>query len=227
MLADGVGLTSGLSAVRSCPEVIHDRGAVLRDGAVSIADGAQKLAGTAVLRDQGQFFGAAASVPTMWRSLGEIDQRGIAEVMGVRGKVRQRVWGVDRDPPRRDPGVAGLLRDLGAVVAVQVDASLVGSHSDKQCAVGNFIGGYGFRPLMAWCDNTVELLTAMCRVGNAGSNTAVDHIAIIDAAIAAIPTQPVDNHRRLGLQPRRGRARGETQRSPGRIGGLFGWVQPQ
>jgi DDE family transposase len=42
---------------------------------------------------------------------------------------------------------------------------------------------------LAWCDNTGELLAVICRPGNAGSNTAADHIAIIDAAIAAIPAK--------------------------------------
>ncbi|BBZ09587.1 hypothetical protein MDOR_37560 [Mycolicibacterium doricum] len=78
MLADNLGLTSGLSAALSRPEVTHDRGAVLRDVAVSIAGGAQNLAGTAVLRNQQRLFGAVASVPTMWRSLNEIDRQGMA-----------------------------------------------------------------------------------------------------------------------------------------------------
>ena len=43
--------------------------------------------------------------------------------------------------------------------------------------------------MMAWCDNTGELLAIIARPGNAGSNTAADHIAIIDAAIAAIPAK--------------------------------------
>jgi hypothetical protein len=73
MLADATGLTSGVSAVLSRPEVLHDRGAVMPDVAVSIAGGAQNLAGTAVLRDQGGRFGQVASVPTMWRSLNEVD----------------------------------------------------------------------------------------------------------------------------------------------------------
>jgi hypothetical protein len=76
---------------------------------------------------------------------------------------------------------------LGPVVVIRIDASLVQSHSDKQHAAGNFKGGYGFHPLTAWCDNTGELLAVICRPGNAGSNTAADHLAIIDAAIAAIP----------------------------------------
>ena len=77
--------------------------------------------------------------------------------------------------------------ELGFEFVIRIDASLIASHSDKQCAAGNFKGGYGFHPLLAWCDNTGELLAVIARPGNAGSNTATDHIAIIDAAIAAIP----------------------------------------
>jgi hypothetical protein len=73
MLAGKLGLTSGLSAALSRPEVTHNRGAVLRDVAVSIADGAQNQASAAVLRDQQRLFEQVASVPTMWRSLNEID----------------------------------------------------------------------------------------------------------------------------------------------------------
>jgi hypothetical protein len=188
MLADNLGLTSGLSSVLSRPEVTHDRGAVLRDVAVSIAGGAQNLAGTAVLRDQRRLFGAVASVPTMWRSLGEIDQQGIVDVTGVRNKVRQRVWeAIAALHGGSIPASWTCYGDLGAVVVVRIDASLIQSHSDKQCAAGDFKGGYGFHPLLAWCDNTGEFLAVICRPGNAGSNTAADHIAIIDAAIAALP----------------------------------------
>ena len=74
-----------------------------------------------------------------------------------------------------------------ATIVIRIDASLIDSHSDKQHAAGNFKGGWGFHPLMAWCDNTGELLAIIPRPGNAGSNTAADHIAIIDAAIAAVP----------------------------------------
>ena len=92
MLADNLGLTGGLSAALSRPEVLHDRGAVLRDVAVSIAGGAENLAGTAVLRDQGRLFGQVASLPTMWRSLNEIDHQGMARIALVRNKVRGRAW---------------------------------------------------------------------------------------------------------------------------------------
>jgi len=187
MLAEVTGLTSGLSAVLSRPEVTHDRGAVLRDVAVSIAGGAQNLAGTAVLRDQERLFGQVASVPTMWRSLGEIDQQALAGIALARNSVRERVWELIEARHGAIPPSRTCYGDLGPVIVSRIDASLVESHSDKQHAAGNFKGGYGFHPLLAWCDNTGELLVVICRAGNAGSNTAADHIAIIDAAIAAIP----------------------------------------
>lgn len=187
MLADATGLTSGLSAALSRPEVIHDRGAVLRDVAVCIAGGAQNLAGTTVLRDQRRLFGAVASVPTIWRCLGEIDAAGLLQVTAVRNHTRGRVWGLIEARHGSIPASRTCYGDLGEQIVIRIDASLVAAHSDKQQAAGNFKGGYGFHPLLAWCDNTGELLAIITRPGNAGSNTAVDHIAIIDAAIAAIP----------------------------------------
>jgi hypothetical protein len=189
MLADATGLTSGLSGALSRPEVIHDRGAVLRDVAVSIAGGAQNLAGTAVLRDQHRLFGAVASVPTMWRSLGEIDEAALRQVTAARNHTRGRVWGLIEARHGGIPASRTCYGDLGEQIVIRIDASLVAAHSDKQQAAGNFKGGYGFHPLLAWCDNTGELLAVIARPGNAGSNTAADHIAIIDAAIAAIPAR--------------------------------------
>jgi hypothetical protein len=189
MLADNVGLTSGLSAVLSRPEVLHDRGAVMRDVAVSIAGGAENLAGTAALRDQGRVFGPVASVPTMWRSLNEIDDAGLVGVTAVRNTVRERVWALTEARHGRIPPSRTCYGDLGEVIVIRIDATLTQCHSDKQCAAGNFKGGYGHHPLTAWCDNSGELLAIIPRKGNAGSNTAADHIAIIDAAIAAIPAK--------------------------------------
>ena len=189
MLADTTGPTSALSAALSRPEVLHDRGVVLRDVAVSIAGGAQNLAGTAVLRDQGRVFGQVASIPTMWRSLNEIDDTALARIMLVRNKVRERVWQLIEARHGRIPPSRTCYGDLGEVIVIRIDATLCDCHSDKECAAGNFKGGYGHHPLTAWCDNTGELLAIIARPGNAGSNTAADHIAIIDAAIAAIPAR--------------------------------------
>ena len=189
MLADRTGLTEQLSAAISRPEVTHDRGALLRDVAVSIADGATNLSGSRVLRDQQRLFGEVASLPTMWRGLNEIDAAALEAITVARNKTRGRVWELGAARHAKIPPVRTCYGDLGEVVCIRIDASLIGSHSDKQRAAGNFKGGFGFHPLLAWCDNSGELLAFITRPGNAGSNTAADHIEIIDAAIAAIPAK--------------------------------------
>jgi hypothetical protein len=68
MLADSTGLSSRLSLAFSRPEPIHDKGAVMRDVAVSIAGSAHNLAGPVVPRGQQRLFEEVASVPTMWRN---------------------------------------------------------------------------------------------------------------------------------------------------------------
>jgi Transposase DDE domain group 1 len=70
-LADRTGLTAGLSAAlaRRGFMPVHDRGRVLADLAVTIADGGRVLSDLGVLRDQGELFGSVASDPTLWRTL--------------------------------------------------------------------------------------------------------------------------------------------------------------
>jgi hypothetical protein len=80
--------------------------------------------------------------------------------------------------------VAG--RDLGGVTVIRLDATIVVAHSDKQQAKGTFKGTWGHHPLTAWCDNTGESLAVMLRPGNAGSNTAADHVAIVDACARSL-----------------------------------------
>ena len=120
---------------------------MLRDVAVSIAGGAQNLAGTAVLRDQQRLFGQVASVPTMWRSLNATNQ-GMARIALVRNRVRERVWELIEARRGAIPPLRTCYGDLGPVVVIRIDASLVQSHSDKQHAAGNFKGGYGFQCAM-------------------------------------------------------------------------------
>jgi Transposase DDE domain group 1 len=68
---------------------------------------------------------------------------------------------------------------------------LVDCHSEKELAAPNFKGGFGFHLVLAWLDNTHEALAGRLRPGNAGANTAADHIAVLDDALAQIP----DEHR--------------------------------
>lgn len=69
---------------------------------------------------------------------------------------------------------------------------MVGSHSEKEGAAGTYKGGYGFHPMMAYCDETGEALAAILRPGNAGSNTAADHVEVIEDALAQIPTELIE-----------------------------------
>ena len=85
------------------------------------------------------------------------------------------------------PGVRLADKTLEQVTCIRIDATVTPAHSDKELAEANF-KGFGHHPLLAFCDNTGgEPLAWMLRKGSAGSNTAADHIAITDAAIAALP----------------------------------------
>src|SRR5690606_17619040 len=77
--------------------------------------------------------------------------------------------------------------DLGDVVVLDVDATIVIAHSEKEQASATFKKTFGFHPLGVWCDNTNEFLAGMLRTGKAGSNTAADHIAVLGEAIGQIP----------------------------------------
>jgi hypothetical protein len=77
-------------------------------------------------------------------------------------------------------------RDLPELV-IDVDATLVEIHSDKEGASGHFKGGYGFHPLSAFLDNTNEARAGLLRTRRAGSNPAADHIELLDLAVAQIP----------------------------------------
>ncbi len=88
-------------------------------------------------------------------------------------------------PPARAAGP-----ELGGLV-IDLDAAIVECHSDKQGAAPTFKHSFGYHPMVAFLDNTGEALAGLLRPGNAGSNTAADHISVLDAALAQIP----DAHR--------------------------------
>jgi hypothetical protein len=75
---------------------------------------------------------------------------------------------------------------------IDLDATLVTSHSDKENVAGTYKGGYGSAPFVASCDygtgnGTGEVLAALLRPGNTGANSADDHIRVFDAATAQLP----------------------------------------
>ena len=158
LLADRTGLTGALSRAlrRRGFTPVHDRGRVLADAAVLIADGGRVLSDLAVLRDQAELFGPVASDPTLWRALDEIgpDQR--ERIAAARAKVRRHVWGLIEARHGRIPASRVADRDLGDTIVIRMDATIQIAHSDKQQAAGTFKGTWGHHSLTAWCDNTVR-----------------------------------------------------------------------
>ena len=183
LIADKTGLTGALSGAlgdlrqrRSG----HDPGRVVRDLAVMLADGGDCLADLGAVRDQDALFGPVASDSTAFRVVNQIASTpGLLDALAdAHAHARERVWQQAAAPER---------------VTIDVDATLITSHSEKEGAAGTFKGGYGFHPLMAYCDETGEALAAILRPGNAGSNTAADQIAVIEQALQQIPAEHITN----------------------------------
>ena len=178
------GLSQGLSPWRPARSV-HDPGKMVLDLAVAIALGGDCLADAAVLRAQPELFGSVASDPTISRlidALADDPLGAIAAIGGARRGARRAVWGHGLPIPASSP------------VIVDLDATLVGAHSEKEGATATFKRGFGFHPMLAFLDHgaggTGEPLAAMLRPGKANANDAADQIAVLDAALAQLP-EPV------------------------------------
>ncbi len=180
-VADKSGLTralsSGLGGLRR-RRGGHDPGRVIRDLAVMLADGGDCLADLRAVGDQAALFGAVASSSTAFRVIDRIASTpGLLDALHqAHARARERVWQLAGAPKR---------------LTIDLDATLLGSHSEKEGAAGNFKGGFGFHPMLAYADQTGEALGAELRPGNAGANTAADQIAVAEAAIEQIPAEHV------------------------------------
>jgi hypothetical protein len=189
--AEAVGLTTALSeAVRPWrrPLARHDPGKILLDLAVSLAIGGDCLADVAQLRAAPEVFGSVASDPTVSRlidTLAADAPAALAAIASARAAARRRGWALaGEQAPDHDANAS-------RPVVIDVDATLVTAHSEKECAAPTFKRGFGFHPLWAFLDHgpegTGEPLAFLLRRGNAGSNTVVDHIAVLRAALAQLP----------------------------------------
>lgn len=173
-LADSIGLTDGLVEGLSVHsrDVRHEPGRVVRDLAVMLADGGDCLSDLGALRDQGVLFGHVASVPTAYRVIERLDEGMLARIRVARAAARGRAWTLAGAPER---------------IILDIDATLVTSHSEKEGAAGTYKRGFGFHPLLCSLAGTGEALSGVLRPGNAGSNTAADHIEVLDRALAQLP----------------------------------------
>ena len=173
-LSDSIGLTEGLVRGLSVHSraVRHEPGRVARDLAVMLADGGDCLSDLGALRDQGVLFGEVASDATAYRCLERLDEGMLARVRGARGAARARAWKLGQAPRR---------------LVLDIDATLLTAHSEKEDAAGTYKGGFGFHPLLCCEATTGEALAGILRPGNAGANTAADHVTLLERALAQLP----------------------------------------
>jgi hypothetical protein len=167
---------------------VHDPAKVVLDLAVTLALGGDCLADIAVLRAEPGLFGRVASDPTVSRVIDRLAAEPDAALRAIdtaRAGVRARAWSLaGEQAPDHDI-------DAGSPLVVDVDATLLTAHSDKEGAAPTFKRGYGHHPLWAFVDHgpdgTGEPLSVLLRPGNAGSNTAADHITVLREALRQLP----------------------------------------
>lgn len=163
-------------------------GKIVLDLAVSMIAGGDCAADVAVLRERGAVFGPVASDPTVSRLIAALATepvKALSALTKARAQARKTVWELtgEHAPNYRIDQYRPLIIDL--------DATLLTAHSEKQNTAPTYKRGFGFHPLLAFIDHgpggTGEAAAALLRAGNAGANTAADHITVLGRALAQVP----------------------------------------
>jgi hypothetical protein len=180
----GEGLADGLARWRA-PRAVHDPGKILTDLVTTLALGGDCLADIAVLRAQPDLAGPVASDPVVSRlvtALAADAPRALRAIRKARAAARDRAWALAGD---RAPG------GDGSLIPVDLDATIVIAHSEKEKTAPTWKKTFGFHPLAAFADHGAgaagEALTVLLRPGNAGSNTASEHIEVTRLTLAQLP----------------------------------------
>ena len=184
-LADQTGLSAQVTAVLADTyrgPWVYAPGEVFADLAAAVADGADCIDGVGQLcGDREHVLGAKASTTTMWRLVDErIDAAHLPGIRTARGVARAAAW------------AAGAAPIPGQWLHIDIDATLVIDHSDnKELATPTWKKSFGHHPLLAFLDRPEiaagEALAGLLRTGRAGSNTAADHITVLEQALACLP----------------------------------------
>lgn len=152
--------------------------------------GATNLAESEALQAHHQrLFGPPVSDSTTRRTLAVMDTTVRGEIGRVRARVRRHVWTLLHLRPGGFPWLTVAGKHLHRWIVIDVDATIITAASRKEGATGTFKKTFGHHPLAAWCANTGECLAMLLRPGNAGSNTAADHIQVLCDALAQTPGQ--------------------------------------
>ncbi len=192
-LADRTGLSAQVTAALADTyrgPWVYAPGDVFADLAVAVADGADCIDGVGQrCGDREHVLGAKASTTTMWRLVDErIDVAHLPGVRAARAAARAAAWS------------AGAAPVSDGWLHIDIDATLVADHSDnKELAAPTWKKTYGHHPLLAFLDRPEigggEALAGLLRTGRAGSNTATDHITVLEQALASLPPAWRPDHR--------------------------------
>ncbi|MEU8310728.1 transposase [Actinomadura sp. NPDC048955] len=185
------GLDQGLSRALArwrTPRAVHDPGKIVTDLAVMLALGGDCLADVAVLRSSPGLFGPVASDPTVSRLVTTLAQAGPAALRAIRtARAHARASGAWVLAGDRAPGAGG------GLIPVDLDATIVIAHSDEEQAAPTWKRTFGHHLMTAFIDHgpggTGEAAALVLRPGNAGPNTAADHITAGRLALNQIPTR--------------------------------------
>jgi Transposase DDE domain group 1 len=159
----------------------HAPGAVFADLVAAVADGADCVDGVGRWwGDRAHALGAVGSTATLWRLVDErIDAAHLPRIRAARARARAQAW------------ASGAAPDHQGWLHLDVDATIVVDHSDnKENAAATWTKTFGHHPLLVFLDRpdiaAGEALAGLLRAGNAGINTAADHITVLGQALASL-----------------------------------------
>jgi hypothetical protein len=135
------------------PLAIHDPGKVVLDLALTLALGGDCLADVALLRAEPGVYGQVASDPTVSRTIDALAAdapEALKAINTARASARAAVWA------RAGEHAPDHATDAGAPLVIDIDATLVTAHSEKESAAPTFKRGFGHHPLWSFLDHGPE-----------------------------------------------------------------------
>lgn len=167
------------------PRAVHDPARVVTQLSYALAAGGDCLADIAMLRDATAIVGAVPSDPTVSRVIDDLaagGQQVLDAIADAHAAARARVHAAGGGPAGTGPD---------GPVPLDIDATLVSAHSDKEDAQPTYKRGFGHHPVMAFLDHgaggTGEALAGLLRPGNANANNAADLLTTLDLALTQLP----------------------------------------
>ena len=154
------------------PLATHDPAKVILDLAVTLALGGDALSDIATVRAEPGVYGPVASDATVSRTITALAadaDRVLAAIEAARQHARATAW------ERAGAHGPAAVTSADAPLVIDLDATLLTAHSEKEQAAATFKRGFGFHPLIAFADHgpagSGEMLAIRLRPGNAGSRT--------------------------------------------------------